>query len=278
MIVIPDIFQSVVTSTEAAWGEDVHFLHGHMLEITNITKQLAKDADVTKRYPLIALRHDIKQSKLPYKGVEFDCTLFIITLSRPEYTAEERIETIYKPILYPLKEEFISQIARSGYFEQQSIEDVEEKTTWYDRLFWGSSTVMGNTANIFGDWVDCIEIEFSGLVALNNCNIAITDHAPRLQSAIAGATGEYIYLTFSEEMNDPALFYNQCSVWSNGFELEPISVTRSLNKRLYIVHINPNGYPFVDSGVLDIESGFIESENGVPLATVRQYPIQSALI
>ena len=278
MTVIPDIFQSVVTSTEAAWGEDVHFLHGHLLEITNIVKQLAKDADVTKRYPLIALKHDIKQSRLPYKGIEFDCTLFIITLSRPEYTAEQRIETIFKPILYPLKDEFIRQIARSGYFEEQSVEQVEEKMTWYDRLFWGSSTVMGNTANIFGDWVDCIEIEFSGLVAIENCRTTLTDHAPRLQSAIAGATGEYVYLSFSEEMNDPALYGNQCSIYSDGFEMDILSTTRSVNKRMYIVHIDPNGYQFVGSGVLDIESGFIESENGVPLAIVRRYPIQSALI
>lgn len=275
--VIVDLFDTIVSRTGSAMGQTIHYMHGHMLEISNVVKELGKSPDIGNRYPLIALKHDFKQKAVSYVGTEVDLTLYIITLSRPEYIAEQRIETIFKPILTPIKDEFINQIARSEMFTQQSIHEVEETLEFYDRLFWGSSSVMGNTANIFGDWVDCIELNFSGLVALEGCNIQFVDHAPNLLSAIAGATGEYIYLSFDKEMIDPSELLGEFQAWSGGLELDLLSITRTINKKVYVLRIDTNGYPFTDSGTLDIAYGKIASENGKLLSLVQQFEIVSGV-
>lgn len=151
---IVDQFSQVAALVSSAYGQTVHFRHGHMLEVANIVQQMVKDPDIDKRYPIIALQHDFEQDPVPFKGTELKgLKLYIITLSRPEYIAEQRKELIFKPILYPIRDILIEQIARSGYFEQQSVEDVLEVITLTDRYYWGSSSVMGNTANIFLDWV-----------------------------------------------------------------------------------------------------------------------------
>lgn len=166
--VIVDLFSAIATSTAAAIGYPVYFHHGHILEISNVVKQLGKDPDIGKRYPIISLEHDISKTH-KIEGTEFECKMYIITLSDPNYLAEDRKELIFKPILTPLFEAFIHQIARSGKFEQQTDTEVNENCRSIDRYFWGRKQVMGNDANIFGDWVDCIEIESLKLTALNIC-------------------------------------------------------------------------------------------------------------
>lgn len=273
--VITDLFATIVSATSAAWGETVHYHHGHMLEITNIVKQISADPDVTKRYPLIAVRHDIKQKRVPYRGTEIDLTAYIVTLSRPEYIAEQRIDTIFKPILTPIKDEFISQIARSGYFEQQSVEEVEATLTWYDRLFWGSSSVMGNKANIFGDWVDCIELEFSGLVALDGCNLTFTDHAPRLVSAITGTSGNYIYLTFSEDMTIPYNIENYFSFGYDGEQFQVDSIVYGGDNKTLILLSEIDQTPFQPGVYMTISTldNLIESTSGIPVKPISLYPV-----
>lgn len=167
--VIPDLFEAVVTNVSAAMGKTVYFHQGHMLEIANVVKEMSIDPNVDHRYPLIALQHDITERDVKYIGTEFDCKMYIITLSRPEYIAKKRMSTIFKPILIPIMDEFFKQIANSGYFLESNIDDVRDKCKRTNRLFWGSSSVMGNEANIFKDWVDCIELDFTGLTAICNC-------------------------------------------------------------------------------------------------------------
>ena len=200
--VITDLFATIAASTGSAMGYTVNYMHGHMLEISNIVKQLSVDPDVSKRYPLLALQHDFKQKPEGLKGVQLDdLKIYIITLSRPEYTAQQRIETIFTPILHPLRDELVRQIARSGYFDQQTIEEVEEAMTWIDHLFWGRAQVMGNDGNIFNDWVDCVEISFSGLVALSSCTVSTWQ--PSVISAFTDSEGTGLYLLCNADMADP---------------------------------------------------------------------------
>lgn len=167
--VIVDLFATVIDSLSAEMDQRIYFHHGHMIEIANVVKQLSKDTDIGNRYPLIALKHDIKQQKRTGNGIEFTANLFIVTLSDPRYYAEDRKELIFKPILTPIYDEFIRQIARSGLFLEQSTNEVNENTQYTEHYFWGREQVMGNEANIFGDWVDCIEIESMKLTALTEC-------------------------------------------------------------------------------------------------------------
>ncbi len=208
---IVDQFSQVVAAVSSAYGQTVHFRHGHMLEVANIVQQMVKDPDIDKRYPIIALQHDFEQDPVSFKGTELKgLKLYIITLSRPEYIAEQRKELIFKPILYPIRDLFIQEIARSGYFEQQSNEEVLDVITLTDRYYWGSSKVMGNDANMFLDWVDSIEIDIDGLISYGvQCGTAVT--YPRLVNALTdtgtNTLGEYlstglkIFINFDTKMS-----------------------------------------------------------------------------
>ncbi len=171
--VIPDLFESIVSSVSTALGSTVFFHHGHILEISNTVKQMAEDPDTDKRYPLIALKQDVDNLKHGINGLEFDATIYIITLSDPNYTAKDRLTNIFKPILTPIFDKFIEQTARSGYFLEQTINEVREKTTFTEHYFWGRAQIMGNEANIFGDWVDCIEIKSMKLTAMDSCSDSV---------------------------------------------------------------------------------------------------------
>lgn len=166
--VISDKFKTVVTATGTALGKSVFFHHGHILEISNTIIQMSTDPDTDKRFPFIALERDIKNEKHVINGTEFEATIYLIELSDPNYTAEERLINIFKTSLTPLFDKFVLQIAKSRLFREQTIEEVNENSSFIEHYFWGRAQVMGNEANIFGDWVDCIEFK-TKLTALMSC-------------------------------------------------------------------------------------------------------------
>ena len=167
--VISDLFKNtVVPNIATALSKSVYFHHGHILEISNTIIQMSTDPDTDKRFPFIALKRDIENQKRTYDGIEFNATFYLIELSSPDYTAEERLVNIFKPLLTPLYEEFNNQIARSGLFLEQSVEEIEAVSDYTEHYFWGTPQVMGPDANIFGNWVECIEVRIK-LTALKNC-------------------------------------------------------------------------------------------------------------
>ncbi len=186
--VIEDLFSNIVASVSAAMGYTVHFHQGHMLEIVNNVKALSADPDTDKRYPLIALRQDIEQGK-GANGLEFEVTLFIITLSDPLYSSDQRKELTFKPWLTPIYDQLIQQIANSGYFYEQSAREVAEAHKFINHYFWGNSGVMGNDANIFGDAVDCIEVKNLKLTALLSC-VSPATLSNEITVSVTGATNE----------------------------------------------------------------------------------------
>jgi len=201
--VIEDLFSSIVANVSAAMGYTVHFKQGHMLEIVNKVVALSADPDTDKRYPLIALRQDIEQGK-GVNGLEFEVTLFIITLSDPLYSADERKELTFKPWLTPIYDQLIQQIANSGYFYEQSAREVAEAHKFINHYFWGNAGVMGNDANIFGDAVDCIEVKNLKLTALLSC-ISPATLSNEITVSVTGATaGDYFDVTAtSDEWEQP---------------------------------------------------------------------------
>ena len=236
-----------------------------MAEVVNIVSQIAsKTNTLNARFPLIALQHDIKQSYKEFEGIEIDPTLYIVTKSSPDYTAGQRIEKIFKPYLYPIREELINQIARSGYFQQQTVQEVIDSCEWYDRLYWGRAQVMGNTGNTFNDWVDAIEINFSGLIIMNGCNVQ-TPVAPVLITAMTGAMGRYIYLTFNFEMAQPAAEAVESidvGVGSNEIVGQTLTVSTA-DKRIMLLDLGEDAIQPGDAVTITIPSGLLSSLDGV---------------
>ncbi len=249
--VIEDLFSSIVANVSAAMGYTVHFHQGHMLEIVNKVKALSSDPDTDKRYPLIALRQDIEQGR-GENGLEFEATLFIITLSDPLYSADERKELTFKPWLTPIYDELINQIARSGYFHEQSIREVTLAHKFINHYFWGNAGVMGSDANIFGDAVDCIEVKGLKLTAItNSCYPAPT--LPRIVEAFTDTTGNYTYMRFNQEMDDPS--GNESEILINGIEVNSLSL--SGNPKVIIANMSTVEYG--DNVTVTIDSETIQS-------------------
>lgn len=147
----------------------VHYEHGHPMEIIKTLKE--KDESKTfkfKRYPLIALFQDFPETH-NIKGFQCETTLHLIIAKTtlPNYKAEKRYEKNFKPFLYPIYEKFKYELGRHKAFQ---VSGGEAPHTKIDRLFWGREGLLGNTANMFDDWIDCIEIKnLKLLVNLKNC-------------------------------------------------------------------------------------------------------------
>jgi len=273
--VVVDQFSQVVAAVSAEYGQTVYFRHGHMLEIASIVQDMMKDPDIDKRYPIIALQHDFEQDPIPYQGTELsDLTMYIITLTRPEYTSEMRKELIFKPILYQIRDIFIEQIARSGYFEQRSVDQVHEVITLFDRYYWGSSTVMGNKGNILGEWTDCIEINFNGLISFGAaCGEAIT--YPRLVNALTCLTGETIFINFDTVMANPTGLHSNIFYGEVGSLTFPDAVSLSNDGKTFICTLPPDELqPNIDL-VLTIAGGVFETTEGIELKPITEAYIQN---
>lgn len=136
----------------------VHFLHGHLAEVVETLRQKNDvEEERYKKYPLIALIHDYPENVTNAPGIqsEPELRLIIVNSTDPTYKAPQRLELNFKPVLYPIYEAFIEELTKSvlnmGYGKPP-----HRKT---DRLYWGREKLIGNAANIFEDWVDCIELQ-----------------------------------------------------------------------------------------------------------------------
>lgn len=148
----------------------VFFKHGHPLEIIAELQLLAKGPNSKDlRYPLVALFRDFPERKGTTVGVyaEARVNMIIATRTEPNYFTDQRKEVSFKPILYPILTEFMNQLYLSGKFFNEGIDTLDY--TQIDHYFWGRQEIYGAAANIFKDWIDCIEIKDLILKPNTNC-------------------------------------------------------------------------------------------------------------
>jgi hypothetical protein len=144
------------------------YLYGHPLEVINTLSEWTKNPTKKfQKFPLIILFTDIEESKGLHQGINSEVKLEVIicTATKPEYKSTERTEITFKPVLYPLYDLFIAELANSGYFMESN--DLVPHTMT-PRYYWGKSGLYGNTANMFNDYIDAIEIKNLQLTILNH--------------------------------------------------------------------------------------------------------------
>lgn len=151
--------QAVVDKTRSAMGKDfeLYYMYGHPVEIvTRLQEVTNSPKSKAKKFPLIVLFTDIEVSRNQPVGMFGNArlNLIIATLTVPTYTAPQRLENNFKPILQPIKEQFINQMERHRQFTYPQ----EITYTETERYYWGKAGLYGNTANMFNDYIDCIEI------------------------------------------------------------------------------------------------------------------------
>lgn len=134
-----------------------HYIYGHRVEIA---KRLSGKNKVNEKYPLIALRLDIPEKF--YGGVyHYKLNILIVDFTKTHYNAEQRYESIIKPILTPIFIKFMDALSDVGGFSWKS--DEQAGSNWpphikVDRPYWGITEKEGNVRNIFTDPLDAIEI------------------------------------------------------------------------------------------------------------------------
>lgn len=129
---------------------------GHRLAIAN--SLIVKDKDVVfkyQKYPLGALRMDI-QEEVSNGMIHYRMNLVLLALTKHEYTYAQRLETVFKPILIPLYERFISELGKVGVFSWPKGKVPEHKR--FLRPYWGAQYNEGNKEFLFADPLDAIEI------------------------------------------------------------------------------------------------------------------------
>lgn len=137
----------------------VHFLTGHHTEIKERLINLSKSpTGKFDRYPLVALFQDIKETYGDSGGYAFYAPIqvMILYLTKPESYIEERIETVFKPILRPIQKEFEKQLYKHNnvVFEYEGKRRIEKT----ERPHWGAPAKYGNDGYILTDVLDGIEL------------------------------------------------------------------------------------------------------------------------
>lgn len=141
--------------------QTLHYEYGTWEEIIETLKQY--DQSRTKRfekYPLVALIHNFPEKrgdKTGYYG-EVELLLVIAHHTEAQYKAAERYQKSFVPVLYPIYQELLHQIARSPAFAQVSVDSIRH--TKADMLHWGRSTLYsaGPSENQLTDHIDAIEV------------------------------------------------------------------------------------------------------------------------
>lgn len=157
----------------AEWSDDfgpdfkpfsINYMYGHRLEIAARLRAMTKDAvNKDKKYPLVALRMDIPEQLV--NGVyQYTLNVALVTFTKRQLNAAERMEQIFKPKLYPMYYDFMRALKVSGLFMWPAGQQMPEHVK-VDRPFWGvgftdsnSGNQPGSTEQLFDDPVDAIEI------------------------------------------------------------------------------------------------------------------------
>jgi hypothetical protein len=145
------------------------YLYGHPIEINKIL--VTKDKDKVRmyqKYPLIALRMDTEEEFTTEGLVKFNLNIAIISYTDRAITADKRYDTVFRPVLYPIYEQFMEQLGNSGLFSWSGSLSRPPHTK-VDRPYWGTIGEQGNEANKFDDPLDAIEILNLSLLQTIKC-------------------------------------------------------------------------------------------------------------
>lgn len=169
-IFIVDLFGEVVNQVSLALTPGfktqdpkitgVHYLHGHPLEIIDTLRQRDMSRSFKfDKYPLVGLFQDFAEVRNSTPGIAYKVKLhFIIARATlPSYKSDERYAFNFKPFLYPIYQHLMLGLAKHKMFMNYPGPDGVPHTK-IDRMFWGREGLYTSEANVFEDFLDCIEV------------------------------------------------------------------------------------------------------------------------
>jgi len=136
----------------------VRFDWGHPVEIVQRLQQFTNSETMRySKFPLIVLYTDFT---IRHRGIgDYDTVtleMVICNYTDPNYQARERELKNFRPILYPIRDYFFSELKNSAIFVAGFDGDIQYDST--DRFYWGRRGLYGNNGNVYNDYVDAIHI------------------------------------------------------------------------------------------------------------------------
>lgn len=149
---ITDMFAEIVENVALALDTPVYYQFGRSPEVINSLTVMGKNPQAAvKKYPLVYLvmpfdeRHDTIE-----QDATVELRLIILAASNQQWRASDRMERVFKPTLYPIYRELMTQIAYSTYFQPTSELQIQHtKTDWPH---------FGDKGNFSADYTDAIDI------------------------------------------------------------------------------------------------------------------------
>lgn len=157
-IFVVEEIEKVVVKTNALltkknFGKTVYYDYGHPKELNQRLQEKADSvSEKDKLFPLIALLTDVPiiRNIQGFYGTA-RMRILICNYTEAEYTAKQRTDINFKPILHPIKNSFIEALRRHGQFVFEGYPVFTETDCYY----YGSQI---NDKNVFNDKIDAIEI------------------------------------------------------------------------------------------------------------------------
>lgn len=154
----------VLTSGHAnnpgTFSSTINYMHMHPIEFENTMAQMAQNPTYKGiRFPLIYLPQDFKEERNT-KGYDAICdlTFFLITDTRPDFSADDRYTYSFTNYLYNFYDLFLKVLSDYKGIDLEYDDTTEPKHTKTDRLFWGTDRDL---ANKISEFIDAIEININ---------------------------------------------------------------------------------------------------------------------
>lgn len=183
-VYIPDIIGEVVTTAKNAdyqpgnglinyiRGQETLFIglsslittlnyqYGHIEELLQTLKEYDKVPNqADKRFPLVWLVTDFPEEHGQTIGVYAEVSLNIVIMhqSKAEYKSTERLQNVFKPVLYPIYYQLMKYLAKHPAINVSGETMIPHRKT--DRFYWGTKKMGSSGQTVLNDYVDAIDIQ-----------------------------------------------------------------------------------------------------------------------
>lgn len=171
---VPYIIKDIVDNLRDKYTEEKilpYFDFGTTIEVVNRLKIKSENPTSSdKRYPLIWYLIDgsVKETVGDIRAnnrIAKDVTIIICNQTDRDFTATERYENNFIPVLRPIYDALMYHMKTSKLVRSSNGYQHE----YYENLFWGNEGLYGATGNIFDDMLDAIIIKGLDLMLIESC-------------------------------------------------------------------------------------------------------------
>lgn len=143
-----------------------YYQFGALIEImATVEQKMRIPAKRGTTFPMVALQTDFLESGVPEYDVNIpSIKVFIITNTKKEYKASQRLTNTFNATLIPIYEALIQEMLTSNLIEW-SYEDHDI----IRHYFWGTEGISGHEKNRFDNYIDAIEIRFKNIKHFKTC-------------------------------------------------------------------------------------------------------------